>query len=460
MSLTNAPDPAARQAVVRQDLDNVLHPIVQHKVLEARQMVVTGAQGSTIFDADGTAYLDAMAGLWCVNIGYGRSELAEVAAEQMRELSYFPHTAMTVPAALLAEKINGLMGGGYHTYFVNSGSEANEAGFKIARQYMKHEYPGQYRFKTISRYFAYHGTTLATLDAGGMGERKAKFEPYSGDFVHVAQPYCYRCPFGLTYPSCELACVKNIENTILGEGPETVAEVLVEPIMSGVGVAVPPDEYLPEVENLCRKYDILLHVDEVINGFGRTGKMFAHQHYNVSPDIVAIAKGISSAYLPIAATVVKNRVFESFYGEPAENRQVAQVNTYGGHPVSAAVAVRNIEIIEAERLVDRSAEMGAYLLDGLKTLMRHRIVGDVRGKGLLQGIELVKDRTTKEPVGPEQITAIVDFCRDNGLLVGRGGGGRRYGNTITLSPPLVIARDECDRIVATLDRALATLHLD
>jgi adenosylmethionine-8-amino-7-oxononanoate aminotransferase len=325
---------------------------------------------------------------------------------------------------------------------------------------MKHEYPGQYRFKTISRYFAYHGTTLATLDAGGMGERKAKFEPYSGDFVHVAQPYCYRCPFGLTYPSCELACVKNIENTILGEGPETVAEVLVEPIMSGVGVAVPPDEYLPEVENLCRKYDILLHVDEVINGFGRTGKMFAHQHYNVSPDIVAIAKGISSAYLPIAATVVKNRVFESFYGEPAENRQVAQVNTYGGHPVSAAVAVRNIEIIEAERLVDRSAEMGAYLLDGLKTLMRHRIVGDVRGKGLLQGIELVKDRTTKEPVGPEQITAIVDFCRDNGLLVGRGGGGRRYGNTITLSPPLVIARDECDRIVATLDRALATLHLD
>ena len=460
MSLTNAPDPAVRQAVVRQDLDNVLHPIVQHKVLEARQMVVTGAQDSTIFDADGTAYLDAMAGLWCVNIGYGRVELAEVAAEQMRELSYFPHTAMTVPAAALAEKINGLMGGGYHTYFVNSGSEANEAGFKIARQYMKHEYPGQYRYKTISRYFAYHGTTLATLDAGGMGERKAKFEPYSGDFVHVAQPYCYRCPFGLTYPSCELACVKNIENTILGEGPETVAEVLVEPIMSGVGVAVPPVEYLPEVESLCRKYDILLHVDEVINGFGRTGKMFAYQHYNVSPDIVAIAKGISSAYLPIAATVVKNRVFESFYGEAAENRQVAQVNTYGGHPVSAAVAVRNIEIIEAEQLVDRAAEMGAYLLDSLSALKRHNIVGDVRGKGLLLGIELVKDRVTKEPVGPEQITAIVDFCRDNGLLVGRAGGGRRYGNTITLSPPLVITRAECDRIVATLDRALATLRLD
>jgi taurine-pyruvate aminotransferase len=459
MSHTNSPDPAVRAAVVRQDLDNVLHPIVQHKVLEARQMVVTGGQNSTIFDADGTSYLDAMAGLWCVNIGYGRTELAEVAAEQMRQLSYFPHTAMNVPAAALAEKVNGLMGGGYHTYFVNSGSEANEAGFKVARQYMKHEYPGEYRFKTISRYFSYHGTTLATLDAGGMGERKAKFEPFSGDFVHVAQPYCYRCPFGLSYPSCGLACVKNMENTILGEGPETVAEVIVEPIMSGVGVAVPPDEYLPEVEKICRKYGILLHVDEVINGFGRTGKMFGFQHYGVSPDIVAIAKGISSAYMPIAATVVKNSIFDSFYGDPAQNRQVGQVNTYGGHPVAAAVALRNIEIMEAENLADRSAATGAYLLEGLRTLARHEIVGDVRGKGLLLGVELVKDRTTKEPVGPEQITRIVDFCRENGLIIGRGGGGRRYGNTIVMSPPLVITRAECDRIVEILDRALGTLDL-
>lgn len=459
MPRSNAPDPARREAVVRQDLGNVLHPIVQHRALESSQMVVTGGEGSTIVDADGTSYLDAMAGLWCVNIGYGRTELAEVAADQMRQLSYFPHTAMNIPAAALAEKINGLMGGGYHTYFVNSGSEANEAGFKIARQYMKQEHPGEFRFKTICRYFGYHGTTLATLDAGGMGERKAKFEPFSGDFVHVAPPYCYRCPFGLSYPSCGLACVKNMEITILGEGPETVAEVIVEPIMSGVGVAVPPDEYLPEVEGLCRKYGILLHVDEVINGFGRTGKMFAHQHYGVSPDIVAVAKGISSAYLPIAATVVKNNVFASFYGDLAENRQVAQVNTYGGHPVAAAVALRNIEIIEAERLLDRTAETGAYLLDGLRSLMSNEIVGDVRGKGLLLGVELVKDRTTKEPVEAAHITRIIDFCRDHGLIVGRSGGGRRYGNTITLCPPLVITRPECDRIVDTLGRALETLHI-
>src|SRR5579871_6816642 len=362
MSLSNSPDPALRDAVVRQDLGNVLHPIVQHKVLETKQMVITASEGSTVVDADGTGYLDGMAGLWCVNIGYGRSELAEVDAAQMRQLAYFPHTAMNVPAAALAEKINGLMGGGYHTYFVNSGSEANEAGFKIARQYAKHEFPGEFRFKTVSRYYAYHGTTLATLAAGGMGDRKGKFEPYAGEFVHVPAPTCYRCPYGLEYPSCGVACAKAVESAVLGEGPQSVAEVIVEPIMSGVGVAVPPDEYLPMVEATCRKYDVLLHVDEVINGFGRTGKMFGHQHYGISPDIMAIAKGIVSAYLPIAATVVKNKVFESFLGTEADLRQVMQVNTYGGHPVAAAVAVRNIEILQEEKLAERSAEMGAYLM--------------------------------------------------------------------------------------------------
>jgi adenosylmethionine-8-amino-7-oxononanoate aminotransferase len=263
----------------------------------------------------------------------------------------------------------------------------------------------------------------------------------------------------LSYPNCELACVKNIETTVLGEGPDTVAEIVIEPIMSGVGVSVPPDEYLPEVEKICRNYGILLHIDEVINGFGRTGKMFAHQHYGVAPDLIAIAKGISSAYMPIAATVVKNNVFDSFYGDPATNRQVAQVNTYGGHPAAAAVALRNIEIMEAERLVDRSAEMGAYLLDGLRTLLKHPQVGDVRGKGLLLGVELVADRTLKVPAPASWITSVVDYCKAQGVIVGRSGGGRRYGNTITMSPPLVITRAECDRIVATLDQALRTLDL-
>ncbi len=445
-----------RSAVIRQDLDNVLHPVVQHRQLEAEPMVIVEGRGSTVVDADGTEYLDAMAGLWCVNVGYGRAELADVAAAQMRALPYYPHTAMNAPAAALAAQVNGLLGGDTHVYFVASGSEANEAGFKIARQYMKHEHPGQARYKTISRYLGYHGTTLATLAAGGMGDRKTKFEPLGGnDFVHVAPPYCYRCPFGLTYPSCELACVKNIEATIQGEGPDTVATVLVEPVMSAVGIAVPPDEYLPEVAAIARKYGCLLHVDEVINGFGRTGAMFAHQHYDIRPDIVTIAKGLVSAYLPIAAAVVRNHVFASFLGEPSENRQVFQISTYGGHPVAAAVARRNIEIIQEEKLVERSGDNGAYLLEGLRTLLRHPWVGDVRGKGLLAGVELVKDRRTREVMPSERVKAVVDMARKDGVIVGRSGGGRHLGNTIQLAPPLVITRAEIDRVVAVLDRAIA-----
>ena len=210
------------------------------------------------------------------------------------------------------------------------------------------------------------------------------------------------------------------------------------------------------VEQICRKYDVLLHVDEVINGFGRTGKMFGHQHWGISPDIMAVAKGIVSAYLPIAATVVKNHVFESFLGEVADARQVMQVNTYGGHPVAAAVAVRNIEIMLEEELPQRAATMGAYLMEGLKaTLFKHAICGDVRGKGLLIGIELVTDRESKTQLEGGLIAGVVEFCKANGVIVGRSGGGARHSNTIALSPPLVITRSECDTLIEVLDRALA-----
>jgi adenosylmethionine-8-amino-7-oxononanoate aminotransferase len=246
-----------------------------------------------------------------------------------------------------------------------------------------------------------------------------------------------------------------MESTIQGEGPDTVSTILVEPVMSAVGIAVPPDEYLPEVAALAKKYGLLLHVDEVINGFGRTGAMFAHQHSGVQPDIVSIAKGIVSAYLPIAATVVRNNVFKSFLGDPSENRQVFQISTYGGHPVAAAVALRNIEIIVEERLAERSRENGAYLLEGLKTLQRHPWVGDVRGKGLLAGVELVADRRTKEALAGDRVKGVIDDAKKHGVIVGRSGGGRHLGNTIQMSPPLVITRAEIDRLVAVLDEAIA-----
>jgi adenosylmethionine-8-amino-7-oxononanoate aminotransferase len=224
--------------------------------------------------------------------------------------------------------------------------------------------------------------------------------------------------------------------------------------MSAVGVAVPPDEYLPGVAAIARKYGCLLHVDEVINGFGRTGAMFAHQHYGIRPDIVTIAKGLVSAYLPIAATVVRNDVFASFVGEPSENRQVPDLPTAA---IRYAAALRNVGILLEEKLVERAAENGAHLLDGLRTLLRHPWVGDVRGKGLLAGVELVKDRATKEIVPPDGIKRVVDYARRHGVIVGRSGGGRHLGSTIVMSPPLVITRPEIDRVVAVLDGAIAEL---
>jgi taurine-pyruvate aminotransferase len=450
-----------KQEILQQDLEHVWHPMVQHRTLERNApLVVVSAKGSVITDADGRQYLDAMAGLYCVNVGYGRTEMAEAAAQQMQELPYYPHTQVNVPAARLAERLTGLMEGGkYHVYFCNSGSEANEVAFKTVRQFHKNQgRPG--RYKIVGRYLGYHGTTLATLAAGGMHERKQQFEPLPQGFLHVAPPYCYRCPFGLSYPSCGMACVKNLDFTLQAEGPETVAGVVVEPIMSGIGVVVPPDEYLQEVEAVCRKHGVLLMVDEVINGFGRTGKMFAHQHYGIKPDMVQVAKGISSAYLPLAATLVSDAVFDAFLGEPGEKRHAVQVNTYGGHPAACAVGLVNLDILVNERLADQAAAMGHYLLERLKALLDHPNVGDVRGKGLLIGIELVVDKQSRQPV-PQRVTAAVaDRCLAAGVIVGKSlGTAGHLGNCIVLSPPLVLTRAEADQIAETLQQAIREIAI-
>lgn len=453
-------EPMDKQQVIQTDLDHVWHPMTQHKVLAQQppKLMVRG-EGCTVVDADGKEYLDAMAGLWCVNVGYGRREIAEAVYQQMLDLPYFPHTQANTPAALVAGRLAELTGGEpSHTYFVNSGSEANEAAFKLARQYQRQVRPGEPRHKFIARYYSYHGTTLSTLAAGGLPERKLKFEPLDGHFVHVPPPYCYRCPFGLSYPGCNLACAKQVEYAIQAEGPETVAAVVMEPIQSGVGVLVPPDEYLPEVAAACKRHGVLLILDEVINGFGRTGKWFAYQHYGVTPDLLTVAKGLTSSYQPMAAVVATHEVFAAFLGEPDEMRHAVQVNTWGGHAAAAAAALKNLEIMAREDLPGRAAEVGAYLLEGLRTLLRLPHVGDVRGKGLLIGVELVEDKKTRAPLAGHRMAGVIRACLDKGLIVGRSGGtGAGLGNTITLSPPLVLTRAEADRIVSILGEVLAAI---
>ncbi len=445
------------QDALREDLEHVWHPLTQHKVLEKQPpKVIVGGQGATIVDADGREYLDAMAGLWCVNAGYGRKEIADAVYHQMTQLAYFPHTQINIPAAQLSGKVAELTEGSLpHAYYTNSGSESNEAAYKFALQYQRQVHPGESRYKFICRYLAYHGTTLSTLAAGGFPERKLKFEPLSGPFVHVQPAYCYRCPFGLSYPSCNLACARQFDSVIQLEGSETVAAVVVEPIQSGIGVLVPPDEYLSEVRAACRKHGAVLIYDEVINGFGRTGKWFAHQHYGVAPDLMAIAKGLTSGYQPMGAVLASQEIFDAFLGAPEANRHAAQVNTWGGHAAAAAAGVKNLEIMEREDLPGNAAAVGAYLLDGLRGLLDLPSVGDVRGQGLLLGVELVEDKATKQPLSGERVVAAINGCMQRGVIVGRSAGtGAGLGNTITLAPPLVLSRAEADRIVSTLAEVL------
>ena len=354
-------------------------------------MIAERAEGSWITDHNGKKYLDAMSGLWCVNVGYGRTELAEAAFKQLKEMPYFPLSQSHKPAIQLAEKLNEMLGEEYVIFFSNSGSEANETAFKIVRQY--HQQKGDHnRYKFISRYRGYHGNSMGALGATGQAERKYKYEPLAPGFLKVAPPDLYRSSDQQAAEPHELESVKEIDRVMTWELSETIAGVIMEPIITGGGVLIPPDRYMAGVKEVCEKHGALLIVDEVICGFGRTGEAFGFMNYGVTPDIISMAKGITSAYLPLSATAVKKEIYDSFKGS-GEYDYFRHVNTFGGNPAACALALKNLEIMEKEQLFTRSKEEGAYLKQSLVTnLSEHKFVGDIRGKGLLIGIELVKDR--------------------------------------------------------------------
>ncbi|RLQ95514.1 aspartate aminotransferase family protein [Falsibacillus albus] len=415
-------------------------------------MVVTKAEGSWISDSEGNRFLDAMAGLWCVNVGYGREELAQAAYEQLKDVAYFPLTQSHVPAIKLAEKLNELLEDDYVIFFSNSGSEANETAFKIARQY--HQQKGdQNRYKIVSRYRAYHGNSMGALAATGQAQRKYKYEPLAPGFVHVAPPDAYRDE-DTGKEAHELTAVKEIDRVMTWELSETIAAMIMEPIITGGGILVPHDDYMKAAKEVCEKHGALLIVDEVICGFGRTGKAFGFMNYGVKPDIITMAKGITSAYLPLSATAVKREIYEAFKGSE-EYDYLRHINTFGGNPAACALALKNIEIMEREQLFQRSAELGDKLKSDLKAhLQDHPLVGDIRGKGLLVGIELVKDKKTKEPLGVGKVNEIINFCKKEKLIIGKNGATvAGYNNVLTLSPPLNIEIEDLDYIVQTINRA-------
>lgn len=416
---------------------------------DASTIIVEEGDGAWITDTEGNRYLDGMSGLWCVNAGYGREELARAAYEQLRKMSFYPMTKSHPPAIELGEKLNEWLDGDYVFFYSNSGSEANEVAFKVARQY--HEQNGEpERWKFVSRYRAYHGQTMGALAATGQAQRKYRYEPLPPGFLHVPPPDLYRRPSGVDPETYGRDCAREIENLIRWELPETVAGVIMEPIITGGGIIIPPENYLPAVKEVCERHGVLLIVDEVICGFGRTGKRFGHQHYGVTPDIVTMAKGITSAYFPLSATAVRHEVYEKFAADTEYDR-LRHVNTFGGHPGGCAVAIKNLEIMEAEDLPRRSAEMGERLREKLAKLEDHPNVGDVRNRGLLFGIELVEDKESKEPASPDKIGAVVSGCQERGLIVGKNGDTvAGFNNIVTLAPPLNITDNDMEFIAEKL----------
>jgi taurine-pyruvate aminotransferase len=432
---------------LRQDEQFVWHSMKPYN--PAGTMVVTESKGSWVTDHDGKKYLDGMAGLWCVNVGYGRQELAEAAYEQLKKMAYFPLTQSHQPAIQLAEKLNGLLGDDYVIFFSNSGSEANETAFKIARQYHQQKGEGE-RYKIVSRYRAYHGNSMGALAATGQAQRKYKYEPLAPGFIHVAPPDTYRDDGNGKSPH-DLPGVKAIDQAMTWELSETVAAVIMEPIITGGGILVPQEGYMKAAKEVCEKHGALLIVDEVICGFGRTGKPFGFMNYDVKPDIITMAKGITSAYLPLSATAVKREIYEAFKGSE-EYDYFRHINTFGGNPAACALAVKNIEIMEKEDLFARSAELGETAINTVKNqLQDHPLVGDVRGKGLLIGIEMVMDRQTKEPLEVDKVNKVISYCRQNGVIIGKNGATvAGYNNVLTLSPPLTIDVEDLEFLLSTV----------
>ena len=434
------------------DTAHHLHPFTDFRGLaeEGGSRIITKADGVWLEDSEGERILDGMAGLWCVNVGYGRERLAKAAYDQMVELPYYNTFFKTAtPTAIeLSEKLAALTPAGLDkVFYASSGSEANDTIVRLVRRFWR--LSGQpERVNIISRLNGYHGSTMASASLGGM---KPMHEldglPLPG-FHHVRQPYYYGEGGDMSEEDFGKAAAKAIEDKILELGPETVAAFIGEPVQGAGGVIIPPASYWPEVQRICKQYDILLIADEVICGFGRTGQWFGSDTFDIKPDIMPMAKGLTSGYLPLSAVMVGDRVVEVLWEKGGE---FAHGFTYSGHPVACAVALANIAILEEENLVQRVREdVGPYLQERLATLADHPLVGEVRGIGLLGAVELVSDKQTRGRFSPEGRAGTI--CRD--YCVMQNVVSRAVRDTMVVSPPLIITREEIDELVARLGRAI------
>ncbi len=446
--------------VVEADRAHVWHHLSQHKPYEtADPRIIVEGKGMRVWDQKGKEHLDAVSGaVWTVNVGYGRESIANAVRDQTLKMNYFAGAAGTVPGALFAERLIEKMPGLSRVYYCNSGSEANEKAFKMVRQIAHAKYGGK-KYKILYRDRDYHGTTIGALSAGGQDERNAQYGPFAPGFVRV--PHCleYRKHEQEGAPDQHYGewAAEQIEAVILREGPDTVGAICLEPVTAGGGVITPPEGYWQKVQEICRKYDVLLHIDEVVCGVGRTGTWFGYQHYGIEPDMVTMAKGVASGYAAIACLVTSEKVFDMFKDQPDDPlNYFRDISTFGGCTAGPAAALENMRIIEDEALLSNTDAMGARMMDNLHALMdKHRVIGDVRGKGLFCGAELVVDRETREPVAEKLAQAVTADCMAQGVIVGvtnRSVPGRN--NTLCFSPALIATSDDIDQITEAVDGAL------
>jgi adenosylmethionine-8-amino-7-oxononanoate aminotransferase len=409
-------------------------------------------EGARLYDADGKEYIDGLSGLWNVFIGHGQKEMARAAAEQMETLGYCSgYTGSSNAHAIeLAErlsewtypKIN-------HFFFTSGGGESSDSSFKTARFYWKRKGKPD-KTKVISRTWGYHGVTLAAMSATGISPYWPMFEPRVPGFVHIPSPYPYRyeAPEG---ESQGVAAAEELERAILAEGPDTVAMFLAEPVQGAGGVIVPQDDYFARVREICDRYDVLLVSDEVITGFGRTGKKFGLEHWGVEPDIIQFAKGVTSGYFPLGGIGVSDAIADVINeGDPVW----MHAYTYSSHPVGCRVALTNLEIIEREGFVAQAAAKGKRLIEGLeRALSGHPHVGEVRGLGLMCAVEIVADKATKEEFPADEKTGL----RIHAETEKRGLFSRVRGDVYVLAPPVVITDAEIDRTVNALSEAVTAV---
>ncbi|MFO7770372.1 aminotransferase class III-fold pyridoxal phosphate-dependent enzyme [Roseovarius gahaiensis] len=447
------------EKIVEADRAHVWHHLTQHKPLETGEpRIIVEGRGMRVWDQHGKEHLDAVSGgVWTVNVGYGRERIANAVRDQLIKLNYFAGSAGSVPGAQFSEKLISKMPGMSRVYYTNSGSEANEKAFKMVRQIAHKRYGGK-KHKILYRDRDYHGSTIGAMSCGGQDERNAQYGPFAPGFVRV--PHCleYRAQWDLSGEEYGQRAADAIEEVILAEGPDTVGALCLEPVTAGGGVITPPEGYWPRVQEICRKYDILLHIDEVVCGVGRTGThWFGYQHYGVEPDFVTMAKGVASGYAAIACCVTNERVFDMFKEDMTDPMDYFRdISTFGGCTAGPAAALENMAIIEEEGLLENTTVMGDYMLDQLHALKdKHKVIGDVRGKGLFLGAELVADRTSKEPVPEKHAQAVAADCMAQGVVIGvtnRSIPG--FNNTLCYSPALIATRDDIDQIIAATDKAL------